>query len=420
MKHLKNFSLFESKSHKLPLPKNQAELDVLSESPGFQKLKDLKRTGSLRTLGSTLVMTRNGGVEITGPGNYNFKVSPAGSFYYGGLKVGPRHDTNLDSWDKLFDYVYLYSIGTGLNLAPTDSLENFVFHGVINTSLYSRIKDSEYYQSILEMARKYVGEVADVAVADAASKSSAYITDPSKVLETSSYKFFNKVFGFNPQIKGNSINITSDNITPFGIFNFNDLKLTFPYSLGARIFMDFSGYGGASTGAVKVKTLKGLDQSFLKHIINQYEESIKELGTGYYARRANDLSAAASKYLLEIFKTCIDSYIAGKDIPEIGSEPKNSVLRAVFYNWKSSNEDYIKSLVAIINDGKFNSVAEEISHSPKTIDILNSIKSEDPIKYSEIMMKLRDVTFMKDAIKYLYDDSRDVIKGGSLLRRFNT
>ena len=420
MKHLKNFLLFESKSHKLPLPKNQAELDVLSESPGFQKLKDLKRTGSLRTVGSSLVMTRNGGVEITGPGHYNFKVSPAGSFYYGGLKVGPKHDTNLDSWDKLFDYVYLYLIGTGLGIAPTDMLENFVFHGVMSTSLYSRIKDNEYYQSILEMARKYVGEVADVAVADAASKSSAYITDPSKVLETSSYKFFNKVFGFNPQIKGNSINITSDNITPFGIFNFDDPKLTLPYSLGARIFMDFSGYGGASTGTVKVKTMKGLDKSFLKQIINQYEGSIKELGTGHYARRANDLSAAASKYLLEIFKTCIDSYMSGEDIPEIGSEPKNAMLRDVFYNWKSSNVDYIKCLVGIIKEGRSNSIAEEISNSPKTIDILNSIKSEDPIKYSEIMMELRDVPFINDAIKDLYDNSRDVIKGGSLLRRFNT
>jgi hypothetical protein len=312
--------------------------------------------------------------------------------------------------------VYLYLIGTGLGIAPTDTLENFVFHGVMSTSLYSRIKDNEYYQSILEMSRKYVGEVADVAVADAASKSSAYITDPSKVLETSSYKFFDKVFGFNPQIKGNSINITSDNITPFGIFNFDDPKLTFPYSLGARIFMDFSGYGG---GAVKVKTMKGLDQSFLKQIINQYEGSIKELETGRYARRAGDLSVALSGLLLEIFRLCIDEYKSGKDSPEISIGSEN-LIRKIFQNWKMSNEDYIISLVSIIDSGKFNSVAEEISHSSKTIDILNSLKYEDPIKYSEIMMKLRDVTFMKDAIKYLYDDSRGVIKGGSLLRRFNT
>jgi hypothetical protein len=414
MKHLKNFQLFESKSHKLALPKNQAELDALSESPGFQKLKNLKRSGSLRTVGSSLVMTRNGGVEITGPGNYNFKVSPVGSFYYGGLKVGPKHDTDLDSWDKLFDYVYLYLIGTGLEVAPSDMLENFVFHGVMSTSLYSRIKDSEYYQSILEMARKYVGEVADVAVADAASKSSAYITDPSKVLETPSYKFFNKVFGFNPQIKGNSIDIASNNRTPFGIFNFDDPKLTFPYSLVPSIFMDFSGYG---TGTIKVKTMKGLDKSFLKQIINRYEESIKQLGTVHYARRANDLDAAASKYLLEIFKTCIDRYMSGEDIPEIGIEPKNAMLRDVFYNWRGSNVDYIKCLVGIIKEGRSNSVAEEISHSPKTIDILNSIKSEDPIKYSEIMRELRDVPFINDAIKDLYANSGDVIKGGSLLRR---
>jgi hypothetical protein len=289
---------------------------------------------------------------------------------------------------------------------------------VINTSLYSRIKNSEYYPSILEMSRKYVGEAADAAVVDADSKSASYITDPAKVLETSSYKFFDQVFGFNPQIKGNSINITSDNITPFGIFN--NLELTFPYYLGSRIFMDFSGYGGASTGAVKVKTMKGLDQSFLKQIINQYEKSIEELGTGHYARRANYLSAGASKYLLQIFRTCIDSYMKGKDVPEIGSESKNSILRKVFYNWESSGVDYIKSLVSIINNGKFNSIAEEISYSEKTIEILNSIKSEDPIKYSEIMRELRDVPFISDATKDLYNTSNDVIKGGSLLRRFGS
>jgi len=416
MKHLKNFQLFESKSHKLPLPKDQAELDVLSESPGFQRLKNFNE-------GCSLVITRNGGVEINIPKNYNprnlknFRVSSAGSFYYGGLKVGPKHATDLDTWDKLFDYAYIYLLGTGLGIAPTDTLENFVFHGVINTSLYSRIKNSEYYPSILEMSRKYVGEAADAAVVDADSKSASYITDPAKVLETSSYKFFDQVFGFNPQIKGNSINITSDNITPFGIFN--NLELTFPYYLGSRIFMDFSGYGGASTGAVKVKTMKGLDQSFLKQIINQYEKSIEELGTSHYARRAHALSAGASKCLLEIFRTCIDNYMSGKDIPKIiASESKNSMLRDVFYNWKGSNEDYIKYLVGIINEGKSNSVAEEISHSQKTIEILNSIKSDDLIKYSKIMRELRDVTFIKDAIKDLYDKSSDVIKGGSLLRRF--
>jgi hypothetical protein len=99
MKHLKNFQLFESKSHNLPLPKDQAELDVLRESPGFQKLKNFKE-------GCKLVITRNGGLEIISPKNYNsgnlnnFRVSPVGSFYYGGLKVGPKHATDLDTWDS--------------------------------------------------------------------------------------------------------------------------------------------------------------------------------------------------------------------------------------------------------------------------------------------------------------------------------
>lgn len=42
MKHLKNFSLFESKSHKLSLPKDQAELDVLSEFSWISEVEKFK------------------------------------------------------------------------------------------------------------------------------------------------------------------------------------------------------------------------------------------------------------------------------------------------------------------------------------------------------------------------------------------
>jgi hypothetical protein len=193
MKHLKSFSLFESKTHSLVLPKNQSELDDLEKSPGFQRLKTLE---GYRKTGCELVIMRNGGVEILSPLNYNFKVSPAGTFYYGGLKVGPKHDTNLDTWDKLFDYVYLYFLGTGLNIISTDLLENFVFHGVIKSSTYSRIRNSKYYESILDLARKYLGQSADEAINKASNELDTYISDPLQVLETPSYKFFNTIFDF--------------------------------------------------------------------------------------------------------------------------------------------------------------------------------------------------------------------------------
>ena len=180
MKHLKYFSLFESKTHNLPLPKSQSELDALEKSPGFERLKTLE---GYRRTGCELVIMRNGGVEILSPLNYNFKVSPTGNFYYGGLQVGPKHGTNLDTWDKLFDYVYLYFLGTGLNIATSDSLENFVFHGVINYSLYSRIKDNKHFESILEMARKYVGASADEAIDKATVELSMYINDPTNLIQ---------------------------------------------------------------------------------------------------------------------------------------------------------------------------------------------------------------------------------------------
>jgi hypothetical protein len=169
-----------------------------------------------------------------------------------------------------------------------------------------------------------------------------------------------------------------------------------------------------------VKTIKGLDKSFLKLITTQYERSLSQVKQPWYINRANPLDKVACDIVLKLFRESIDNYKEGKDIPKVGAREINDEISGVFYKWQGSGVDYIKSLVAIINNGKFNSVAEEISYSEKTIEILNSIKSEDPIKYSEIMRELRDVPFISDATKDLYNTSNDVIKGGSLLRRFGT
>ena len=409
MKHLKNFQLFESKSHKLPLPKNQVELDQLSQSPGFQQLKNFNG-------GCRLIITRNGGVEILSPVDYNFRVSPAGSFYYGGLKVGPKHATDLDTWDKLFDYVYLYFLGTGLNIGTSDSLENFVFHGVINAALYNKIKNSPYYQSILEVARKYLGGVADEIIDKSKAEASTYIEDPTKVLETPSYKFFDKIFSFVPDFSESVVKIKPENKTPFDLFE--GMNLDLPSPLGSAITMSFPGSGRPTNWLTSVKTMKGLDKNFLKQITDQYERSLDQAKAFWYIKRANPLDKVACDIVLKLFGECIDNYKEGKDIPKVGAREMNDEISGVFYKWQGSGVDYIKSLVAIINNGKFNSVAEEISYSEKTIEILNSIKSEDPIKYSEIMRELRDVPFISDATKDLYNTSNDVIKGGSLLRRF--
>lgn len=426
MNHLKTFALFESKTHNLELPKDQSELDTLSESPGFSILKNFRRdliTGG----GCKLVLMRNGGVEIIAPLNYNFRISPSGTFYYGGIKVGPKYNTNLDTWDKLFDYVYLYFLGTGLSVASSDTLENFVFHGVINSSLYSRIRSSKYYESILDMSRKYLGVSADEAVDKAADESLTYITDPLKLLETPSYKFFNKVFDFDPEFGKSIVKIKMNNKTPFGLLKNLDLKL--PNYLGANIVVNFPGSTVSSSQQVRVKSMKGLDKNFLKQITNQYEKSLDQIENSRYSsyiNRADDLSINLSYVLLKLFSRCIDVYNEGKDITDVENERKNitdveiiDTIRDVFYNWKKSNESYIGSLVAIINTGEFNSVAKEISYSQKTIDIINSLKSEgDTIKYSKIMKEIGNVEFIKDAISDIYSKDKNIIKGGSMMRRF--
>lgn len=157
MKHLKYFPIFENKTHDLPLPKTQYELDELKRLPGFRNLETLR---GYRRTGCDLVLMRNGGVEILSPVNYNFKVSPTGNFYYGGLKVGPKY-TTIDTWDKLFDYAYLYFLGTGRNIATSTTLEKFVFRGEVTNHTIDRIKNEEEYLNILELTKKYSGDIVD-------------------------------------------------------------------------------------------------------------------------------------------------------------------------------------------------------------------------------------------------------------------
>lgn len=162
MKHLKYFPIFENKTHDLSLPKTQYELDELKRLPGFRNLENLR---GYRRTGCDLVIMRNGGVEIVSPVNYNFKVSPTGNFYYGGLKVGPKY-TTIDTWDKLFDYAYLYFLGTGRNIATSTTLEKFVFYGEVSNHTFDRIKNEDEFLNILELVKKYSGGVVDKIIID--------------------------------------------------------------------------------------------------------------------------------------------------------------------------------------------------------------------------------------------------------------
>jgi len=410
MRYIKNFALFESKTHNLPLPKSEAELDKLRASDGFQRLKNQKMDrgyfkGKIISEPELSIM-RNGGVEIfLRP--YNFKVSPTGNFYYGRLKVGPSHDTNLDTWDKLFDYVYLYYLANGKRIAPSGDLENFVFHGVMTTSLYNKIANIEDIETILDLARKYSGDASDKAIDVAKGKLSAFISDPSRVLETPVYKFFNQVFDFKPEIKNHYIEISTGEKSQFRILQDSGIEL--PYWLKNPEFkMYFPGFKAASSDLVKVKTMRGLNNAFLKEI--------KRLGALLTSTSNNDSLDIIS---IDLLKRFIDQYERGEQIPSLPNlEP---IIKNSFLDWNDTNEKYVKSLIALANSDNSelankDKVIEEIA--PKTIDILNGLKKEDPINYGKIMKEIGDIPLIKNSISDFYSSQEDIIKGTSVLRRF--
>jgi hypothetical protein len=410
MKHLKSFSLFESKTHSLVLPKNQSELDDLEKSPGFQRLKTLE---GYRKTGCELVIMRNGGVEILSPLNYNFKVSPAGTFYYGGLKVGPKHDTNLDTWDKLFDYVYLYFLGTGLNIISTDLLENFVFHGVIKSSTYSRIRNSEYYESILDLARKYLGQSADEAINKASNELDTYISDPLQVLETPSYKFFNTIFDFESSVSPDDpyeLIVKLKNVTPFGIFNNGEGLF-----LASKI--DITLEGSPIVGALKVsvKTFKGLDKAFL----NKIKELAKQNLSTW---KMDGVSIIKAKSAIELLQDIITSYESYGSSGNTNIDISDKIL-SILNNWDYNKiEVFFKTVNSLLDDKDLKGFTNEYVNSEegksKIREMLLDLKNNNVLDYAKVAKEWGNNPNFAVVFNDIMRDDANIIKGGSMLRRF--
>lgn len=409
MKYIKSFSLFESKTHTLTLPKNQSELDTLEKSSGFNILKNFDAG---RGRGCELVMTRNGGVEILSPVNYNFKVSPTGSFYYGGLKVGPKY-TNLDTWDKLFDYVYLYFLGTGLSIISTDLLENFVFHGMIKSSTYSRIRNSKYYESILDLARKYLGQSADEAIDKASNELDTYISDPLQVLETPSYKFFDGIFNFESSVSSKDqyeLIVNLKNVTPLGIFNKGE-----GLSLDSKIDITLEGSPIVGTFKTKVKTFKGLDKAFL----NKIKELTKQTIATW---RMDDISIIKANAAIELLKDIIASYESYGSSGDTNIDISDKIL-PILNNWDYNKIDgFFKTINSLLADNGLTGFTKEYINSEegksKMREMLLDLKNNNVLDYAKVSKEWGNNPIFADVFNDIMRDDANIIKGGSMLRRF--
>ena len=140
MKYIKLFENFSPDKYdkileSIELPVDQKGLDELEKMPSFKNIKDLLvRSRSNRNYNINydreIRIIRGGSIEINGP-TYNFKIGKNGGYYYGSYNVGPKWMV-LDTWDKIFDYVYIYYLANTSVNAQSAELESFVFYGEIS------------------------------------------------------------------------------------------------------------------------------------------------------------------------------------------------------------------------------------------------------------------------------------------------
>lgn len=409
MYYLKTFALFESKTHNLELPGNEAELAKLKQMPSFRNLQSL-----IPRWESDLNIIRGGSIRINGP-TYDFKITKNGRFYYGGLQVGPQN-AKLDTWDKVFDYVYIYYLANSLSSGVKSfEFEDFVFSGNIGRNTYGKIKDNKFYQNVLELSRKYNGDLADQAVAKAMAESDQYINDPMKVLETPSYKFFESILDFSSSISDNDpyeLVVLLKNVTPLGIFNKGK-----GLPLYDRITITLEGSSQPLAFKIRVKTFKGLDKAFLNRI--------KALSLQNLTWKTNSISLIKADAALQILKDIIASYESGDSYTP---DPLNMVKVKILewlnnrdYNYKMIKK-FFEDVTELSGDKDLGVIANEFINSEsgksKMREMLLDLKNNNVLDYVKDIKELRNNPIFADLFSDIIRDDDSLIKGASMLRRF--
>lgn len=408
MNHLKTFALFESKTHNLELPKNEAELAKLKQMPSFRNLQSL-----IPRMVIDLNIIRGGSIRIDGP-SYDFKITKNGVFYYGAYQVGPQN-AKLDTWDKVFDYVYIYYLANALSRGVKSSeFEDFVFGGIIGSNTYNKIKGNKFYQNVLELSRKYNGDLADQAVTKAMAESDKYISDPMKVLETPSYKFFDSILDFSPSISDNDpyeLVVTLKNVTPLGVFNKGEGLF-----LNSKIDITLEGSPEVGTFKTKVKTFKGLDKAFL----NKIKEFSKQTIATW---RMDEISVIKSNTAIQILKNIIASYESGDNYtPDPLNMVKGEILE-VLNNWDYNKiEKFFEVVSELLGDKDLRVIVDEYINSEsgksKMREMLLDLKNNNVLDYAKVSKELSNNPIFADVFSDMMRDDSNIIKGGSMMRRF--
>lgn len=419
MRHLKYFSLFESRLHNLDLPKSKSDLDRFKSISGFKNIQSLRTRRPW-----DLIRMRNGGLEIIG-GPYSFKVSPTGKFFYGSYEVGPKYDTTIiDSWDKLFDYAYIYLLSKTESIIDSGTLENFVFNATINSSAYNTLKDSNYYNTIFNLSKKYNGQKTLDSVKNAISKSDSYINDANLILDTRFYKYFSPILGFSSNISDDksSISINLESPNPMGVFSsFSSLI----YYRDIVIHLEKS--KTLQSNKTLVKTIKGLENTLLNRL-SDLKDSIC-MNKLY----RTPIRSAIMAEICKIYHQILNDYIKGGESYNFDIKSYYEPIIKIIIDQEIQPDrqglaepimSYLTDIDLLMKDPIFNEEFKKIGDLKniifKKMDLaMDKLRSENPIKYSKLINDLDeyDDPEIKELIKQREEKDSDIIKAGNLLRK---
>ena len=368
MKHLQSFSIFESSQssyrYTFALPKTQQELGVINLSP---EMDNYKKIGAI--LGASgisgFTFTANGGLSLSSPKRYTFKITPNRTIYYGSYQIGPSARYSFNSIYEMLDFLSIYIIGRKYNF-NVSALDKFVFDGINpGNNVFNKItKDKLIFDKIIGIAKKYnPSNVIDAIVSKKESDIETYINDPNLVTSTDSYKFLDAIYGFhNVEVGGNGkcLSFRNKYFTPFGLFDNFIEQGAWRWGNLHKLCV------GVSTD-IQLKTYKALQNRVYKelsHKVNRF-----------------------GNYIIEDTNPTISATI------------------------KFCNEEVLDQLESGGTD--FNSSSLE----PKMIEALERIKNESPISFSKAINIFKEKKVFQRVVDHFASDS-DIVRGGALLTKF--
>lgn len=352
--------------HNLPFPKTDIELSVLRNSKSFGRILSIH--GNFRGQ-DRLQIIRGGGVKVCVYGKYCFRVTAGGRIYYGNVMISPRW-TKIDSWDKIFDWLFIYTLSTSMGYFNSSSpIENFVFNGVLTHKLFLELKALEQnqnslYEMILGLAKEYNGEKIEEVMDKEAGESSRPISDLEMILKTNAHKkatsFLGQSHTLIPDQNYINIFVAKDSLLKQIMDKdsrsswYDSLSIALPKNGISPLSQERSGGGKPFI----VKTMNGLNSQVTSKIKDFLEYKKKTL-----------MSSTSTGFLID---PIISWFIGNEDV----------TLYDAIRKW------------------------------------FVELKKTDPIEYASKVKALDEIPLLKDLGKELIAQDPDLIAGGNIIRRF--